>query len=83
MTDPEADILAKKKQSELKFIALYKENRDKHSYHTPFLSQAEVKKYDDRLKKLSKQDQLSILHREIKLKKVMFTEMPDDLVYFK
>lgn len=54
-----------------------------NKYHTPFLSQAEVKKYDDRLKKLSKQDQLSILHREIKLKKVMFTEMPDDLVYFK
>ena len=82
MTDAEADILAKK-QSEFKFIALCKENKDKHSYHTPFLSQAEIKKCNDRLKKLSKQDQLSILHREIKLKKVMFTEMPDDLVYFK
>ena len=35
----------------------------------------------DRIKKLSEQDQLSILRKEVKLKKVMFSEMPSDFVY--
>ena len=49
---------------------------------TLFSSQAEVKKCYDRIKKLSEQDQLSILRKEVKLKKVMFSEMPSDFVYF-
>ena len=49
VTDAEADILAKE-QTKLKLIALCKENRDEQRYHTPFLSQAKVKKCDDRIK---------------------------------
>ena len=81
VTDAEADILARE-QSKLKLIALCKEYGDKHKYHAPFSSQAEVKKCYDRIKKLSEQDQLSILRKEVKLKKVMFSEMPSDFVYF-
>ena len=32
---------------------------------------------------MSEQDQLSILRREVKLKKVMFSEMPGDFFFFK
>ena len=46
-------------------------------------SQAEVKKFYDRIKKLSEQDQLAILRREVKLKKALFSKMPSDFVYFK
>ena len=44
---------------------------------------ADVRKCYDRIKKLSEQDQLSILQREVKFKKVMFSEMPSDFIYFK
>ena len=75
VTDAEANILARK-QSKFKLIALCKENGDYYKYHAPFSSQAEVKKCYDRIKKMSK-----ILCREVKLKKVMFSEMPSDFVY--
>ena len=42
----------------------------------------EVKMCYDRIKKLSKQDQLAILRREVKLKKTLFSEMQSDFVYF-
>ena len=42
-----------------------------------------VKKCYDRIKKLSEADQLAILSREVKLKKALFSEMPNDFVYFK
>ena len=44
---------------------------------------ADVKKCYDRIKKLSEQDQQSILQSKVKFKKVMFSEMPSDFVYFK
>ena len=42
-----------------------------------------MKKCFDRIKKLSDKDQLSVLRVEVKFKKVMFSEMPSDFVYFK
>ena len=42
-----------------------------------------VKKCYDRIKKLSEQDQLAILRREVKLKKALFSEMPSNFVHFK
>ena len=44
---------------------------------------ADMKKCFDRIKKLSEKDQLSVLRVEVKFKKVMFSEMPSDFVYFK
>ena len=82
LTDADADKLARE-QSKNKLLALCLENGKKHKYIAPLASQADVKKCYDRIKKLSEQDQQSILRREVKFKKVMFSEMPSDFVYFK
>ena len=59
------------------------QNGTKHKYIAPLSSQSEVKKCYDRIKKLSEADQLAILRREVRLKKALFSEMPNDFVYFK
>ena len=65
LTDAEVDKLARE-QSKNKLLALCLENGKKHKYIAPLASQAEVKKCYDRIKKLSEQDQQSILQREVK-----------------
>ena len=82
LTDTEADKLARD-MAKNKLISLCVQNGTKHKYIAPLSSQAEVKKCYDRIKKLSEQDQLAILRREVKLKKTLFSEMPSDFVYFK
>ena len=82
LTDSEADKLARD-MAKNKLISLCVQNGTKHKYIAPLSSQAEVKKCYDRIKKLSEQDQLAILRREVKLKKALFSEMPSDFVYFK
>ena len=82
LTDAEADKLARE-QSKNKLLAQCIENGKKHKYTAPLSSQADVKKCFDRIKKLSEKDQLSVLRVEDKFKKVMFSEMPSDFVYFK
>ena len=82
LTDTEADKLARD-MAKNKLISLCVQNGTKHKYIAPLSSQAEVKKCYDRIKKLSEQDQLAILRREVKLKKALFSEMSSDFVYFK
>ena len=82
MTDTEADKLARD-MAKNKLISLCVQNGTKHKYIVPLSSQAKVKMCYDRFKKLSEQDQLAILRREVKLKKALFSEMPSDFVYFK
>ena len=82
LTDAEADKLARE-QSKNKLLAQCIENGKKHKYTAPLSSQADVRKCFDRIKKLSEKDQLSVLRLEVKFKKVMFSEMPSDFVYFK
>ena len=82
LTDTEADKLARD-MAKNKLISLCVQNGTKHKYIAPLSSQAEVKKCYDRIKKLSEQDQLAILRREVKLKKALFSKMPSDFVYFK
>ena len=55
----------------------------KNKYTAPLSSEADVRKCFNRIKKLSEKDQLSVLRVEVKFKKVMFSEMPSDFVYFK
>ena len=57
--------------------------KKKHKYMAPLSFQADMRKGFDRIKKLSEKDQLSVLRVEVKFKKVMFSEMPSDFVYFK
>ena len=82
LTDADADKLARE-QSKNKLLALCLENGKKHKYIAPLAFQADVRKCYNRIKKLNEQDQLSILHRNVKFKKVMFSEMPSDFIYFK
>ena len=82
LTDPEADKLARE-QSKTKAMALCRDNGKKHKYDAPLTSQDEVHKCYNRIKMLKEQDKLAILRREIKLKKIMFSELPSDFVYFK
>ena len=69
----EADKLGRD-MTKNKLISLCVQNETKHKYIPPLSSQAEVKKCYDRIKKLSEQDQLAILRREVKLKKALFSE---------
>ena len=82
LTDPEADKLARE-QSKTKAMALCRDNGKKHKYDAPLTSQDEVHKCYNQIKMLKEQDKLAILRREIKLKKIMFSELPSDFVYFK
>ena len=82
LTDPEADKLARE-QSKTKAMALCWDNGKKHKYDAPLTSQDEVHICYNRIKMLKEQDKLAILRREIKLKKIMFSELPSDFVYFK
>ena len=82
LTDTEADKLARD-MAKNKLISLCVQNGTKHKNIAPLSSQVEVKKCYDRIKKLSEQDQLAILRREVKLKKTLFSEMPSDFVFFK
>ena len=60
LSDADADKLARE-QSKNKLLALCLENGKKHKYIAPLASQADVRKCYNRIKKLSEQDQLSIL----------------------
>ena len=46
-------------------------------------SQADVNKMFTKIQKLSEQDRLSIMRKEVKLKKMMFSQLPADFVLFK
>ena len=52
-------------------------------YNAPVSSQEDVNKLYSQIHKHSEQDQLAVMRREIKFKKVVFSELPDDFVLFK
>ena len=77
LTDPEADKLVRE-QSKIKAMAVCRDNGN-----AQLTSQDEVHKCYNQIKMLKEQDKLGILSREINLKKIMFSELPSDFVYFK
>ena len=82
VTDSEADILARE-QSKNKLIAQCAENGRKHNYHGPVTSQDDVNLMFAKIQKFSEQDKLSLMRKEIKVKKLIFSELPNDFVLFK
>ena len=80
--DAEADILARE-QAKNKQISDCKCNGEKLKYEAPMSSQADVNKMFTKIQKLSEQDRLSIMRKEVKLKKMMFSQLPADFVLFK
>ena len=81
-SDAEADILARE-QAKNKQISDCKCNGEKFKYEAPMSSQADVNKMFTKIQKLSEQDRLSIMRKEVKLKKMMFSQLPADFVLFK
>ena len=82
VSDAEADILARE-QAKNKQISDCKRNGEKFNYEAPMSSQADVNKMFTKIQKLSEQDRLSIMRKEVKLKKMMFSQLPADFVLFK
>ena len=82
LKNSEADKLAKE-QSKNKLLSLCMENGRKFKYRAPVSSQDDVNKMYNSLQKLDENDQLSVMRREAKLKKTMFSEMPTDFILFK
>ena len=69
--DSEAEKLAKE-QAKNKLLALCLENSRRFKYDVPVSSQDDVNKLYACIHKLSEQDQLSVMRKEIKFKKVVF-----------
>ena len=59
-----------------KFLSQCLENGKKFKYDSPVSSQNDVNKLFTMIQKLNEQDQLSIMRREIKSKKLIFSELP-------
>ena len=74
---PESDLLAKE-QSKNKVLSLCLENGRRLGFNSPVSSQEDVNMMYNKVKKLSEQDQLSIMRQEIKFKKILFSELPPD-----
>ena len=82
VTDSEADILARE-QGKNKLLSQCLENRKKFKYDAPVSSQNDVNKLFTKIQGLNESDQLSIMRREVKFKKLVFSELPPDFVLFK
>ena len=82
LSNSEADKLAKE-QSKNKLLSLCLENGRKFKYNAPVSSQEDVNKLYSQIHKHSEQDQLAVMRQEIKFKKVVFSELPNDFVLFK
>ena len=82
ISDSEADILARE-QTKNKAMSLCTENGKSFKYNAPVSSQESVNKMYNKIQKLSEQDQLSILRREVKFKKLLFSDLPSTFSLFK
>ena len=82
LSNSEADKLAKE-QSKNKLLSLCLENGQKFKYNAPVSSQEDVNQLYSQIHKHSEQDQLAVMRQEIKFKKVVFSELPNDFVLFK
>ena len=82
VTDSEADILARE-QGKNKLLSQCLENGKKFKYDAPVSSQNDVNKLFTKIQGLNESDQLSIMRREVKFKKLVFSELPPDFVLFK
>ena len=80
-TDELADTLARE-QSKNKLLAQCIENGGKFK-NAPVTSQDDVKLMFAKIQKLKEEDKLVLMRKEIKFKKMFFSELPTDFVMFK
>ena len=82
ISDNESDMLARE-QTKNKALALCMENGKRFKYNAPVSSQEDVNKMYNKIQRLSEQDQLSIMRREVKFKKLLFSDLPSDFKLFR
>ena len=82
ISDSDADILARE-QTKNKALKLCMENGKRFKYNSPVSLQEDVNQMFNKIQKLSEPDQLSVMRREIKLKKILFSDLPSDFPMFR
>ena len=70
ISDFDADILARE-QTKNRALKFCKENGKHIKYNSPVSSQEDVNQMFNKIQNLSGQDQLSVIRKEIKLKKIL------------
>ena len=82
LADDQADILARE-QSKNKLLSQCVRNGRDFKYNAPLSSEDDVNMMFAKIQKLSEENQLSLMRKEVKLKKIVFFELPADFVLFK
>ena len=82
VSNAEAYILARE-QSKNKLLAQCVENGRKFKYNAPVSSQDDVNLMFTKIQKLPDQDKLMLMRKEIKFKKLVFSELPKEFILFK
>ena len=59
------------------------ENGKRFKYNSPVASQDDVNKMYNKIQQLSEPDQLSVMRREVKFKKIMFSNFPSTFSLFR
>ncbi len=59
------------------------ENISNTTLNSPVASQDDVNKMYNKIQQLSEPDQLSVMRREVKFKKIMFSDLPSDFPLFR
>ena len=59
------------------------ENGKRFKYNAPVSPHEDVNKMYNKIQRLSEQDQLSIMRREVKFKKLLFSDLPSDFKLFR
>ena len=81
LADDQADILARE-QSKNKLLSQCVRNGRDFKYNAPLSSEDDVNMMFAKIQKLSEENQFSLMRREIKFKKMVFSELPVDIVLF-
>ena len=59
------------------------ENERRCKYNAPVSPETDVPLMFTKIQKLTEQDKLSLMRKEVKMKKMIFSELPQDFVLFK
>ena len=82
ISDSDADKLARE-QTKNKLLNQCVENGRKFKYQAPISSVNEVNKLFNKIQGLNEHDQLAVMRTEIKFKKIVYSDLPNDCILFK
>ena len=82
ISDSDADKLARE-QTKNKLLNRCVENGRKFKYQAPVSSVNKFNKKYNKIQGLNEHDQLAVMRTEIKLKKIVYSDLPNDCILFK